>query len=72
MSAIVVYPMNALANSQYGELEKFIRRGFPGGRVPLRFATYIGTREIHDQKQADRGQSARYSFDKLCDARIDI
>ncbi len=34
VSAIVVYPMNALANSQYGELEKFLRRGLPRGREP--------------------------------------
>lgn len=34
VSAIVVYPMNALANSQYGELEKFIRRGFPKELLP--------------------------------------
>jgi len=51
ISAIVVYPMNALANSQYGELEKFVRRGFPEGRSPVRFATYTG-QESHKQKQA--------------------
>ena len=50
ISAIVVYPMNALANSQYGELEKFIRRGFPEGQSPVRFATYTG-QESHDRKQ---------------------
>jgi ATP-dependent helicase YprA (DUF1998 family) len=48
--AIVVYPMNALANSQYCELEKFIRYGFPDGRGPVRFATYTG-QESHEQKQ---------------------
>ena len=37
VQAIVVYPMNALANSQYGELEKFLRHGFPDGRGPVRF-----------------------------------
>ncbi|GAA2920890.1 DEAD/DEAH box helicase [Kitasatospora cinereorecta] len=32
--AIVVYPMNALANSQLGELEKYLRHGFgTGGRA---------------------------------------
>ena len=30
--AIIVYPMNALANSQLGELEKFLRDGYPRGR----------------------------------------
>ena len=29
--AIIVYPMNALANSQIGELEKFLRDGYPPG-----------------------------------------
>jgi ATP-dependent helicase YprA (DUF1998 family) len=32
IKAIVCYPMNALANSQYGELEKFLCAGFPDGR----------------------------------------
>ena len=31
IKAIVVYPMNALANSQRGELEKFLTVGFPAG-----------------------------------------
>lgn len=31
IQAIVVYPMNALCNSQYGELEKFLRVGFAPG-----------------------------------------
>jgi len=31
IQAIVVYPMNALANSQAGELEKFLCYGFPEG-----------------------------------------
>jgi len=42
IKAIIIYPMNALANSQYGELEKFIRSGFPSDRYPLRFAKYTG------------------------------
>ncbi len=32
--AIVVYPMNALANSQLRELEKFLRYGYPDGGEP--------------------------------------
>jgi ATP-dependent helicase YprA (DUF1998 family) len=51
VQAIVVYPMNALANSQYGELEKFLRHGFPDGRGPVRFACYTG-QESDEQKQA--------------------
>ncbi|MBP0456856.1 protein kinase domain-containing protein [Streptomyces montanisoli] len=40
--AIVVYPMNALANSQLGELEKYLRHGFGAGREPVTFARYTG------------------------------
>ncbi|MGH3666452.1 MAG: DEAD/DEAH box helicase, partial [Egibacteraceae bacterium] len=39
---LIVYPMNALANSQFGELEKFIQFGYPAGREPLTFARYTG------------------------------
>jgi len=42
IQAIVVYPMNALANSQFQELEKFLKRGYPDGRGPARFAKYTG------------------------------
>ena len=34
IQAIVVYPMNALANSQWGELEKFLCHGYPDGKRP--------------------------------------
>ena len=40
--AIIVYPMNALANSQLGELEKFLRDGFGDGQEPVTFARYTG------------------------------
>ena len=40
--AVVVYPMNALANSQYGELTKFLCHGFPDGKGPVTFARYTG------------------------------
>ncbi|WP_424921216.1 protein kinase domain-containing protein [Streptomyces sp. wa1] len=40
--AIVVYPMNALANSQLGELEKYLRNGFGTGGEPVTFARYTG------------------------------
>ncbi|MCX8033408.1 MAG: DEAD/DEAH box helicase [Thermoleophilia bacterium] len=40
--AIVVYPMNALANSQYGELQKFLCAGYPDGKGPVTFARYTG------------------------------
>lgn len=42
VQAIVVYPMNALANSQLGELEKFLCRGYPQGKPPVTFRRYTG------------------------------
>src|SRR5690606_17031476 len=40
IKAIIVYPMNALANSQIGELEKFLDHGF--SKRPVTFARYTG------------------------------
>jgi len=48
--AIIVYPMNALCNSQYGELEKFLCYGYPKGDPPVRFARYTG-QEREEEKQ---------------------
>jgi ATP-dependent helicase YprA (DUF1998 family) len=42
IQAIVVYPMNALANSQSGELEKFLKHGYPEGKEPVTYARYTG------------------------------
>lgn len=42
VKAIVVYPMNALANSQLHELEKFLRFGYGEGKEPVTFARYTG------------------------------
>jgi superfamily II DNA/RNA helicase len=39
--AIVIYPMNALANSQLEELDKFLY-GFPEGKRPFSVARYTG------------------------------
>lgn len=49
--AIVVYPMNALANSQLNELEKFLRFGYPDGKGPVTFQRYTG-QENDEQKLA--------------------
>ena len=49
VKAIIVYPMNALANSQCLELEKFLDYGFPGGRGPITFARYTG-QELDEQR----------------------
>ncbi|HXG08670.1 MAG TPA: DEAD/DEAH box helicase [Gemmataceae bacterium] len=40
--AIVVYPMNALANSQLGELKKFLYHGYPDRGGPVTFERYTG------------------------------
>ncbi len=42
IKAIIVYPMNALANSQDEELKKFLEKGYTEGRSPVRFARYTG------------------------------
>ncbi len=42
IQAIVCYPMNALANSQVKELEKFLKSGYPEGGSPVTFARYTG------------------------------
>ena len=34
--------MNALANSQYNELKKYLKDGFPAGSEPVTFARYTG------------------------------
>ncbi len=51
IKAIIVYPMNALANSQAGELEKFLKFGYPEGRGPVTYARYTG-QESDDQKES--------------------
>jgi len=51
IQAVVVYPMNALCNSQYGELEKFLRVGFGPGKEPVRFDRYTGQ---ESREQRDR------------------
>lgn len=51
IKAIVVYPMNALANSQREELDKFLTRGF-GDREPLvTFARYTGQENEQEREQ---------------------
>ena len=42
IAAIVVYPMNALCNSQMEELAKFLGVGFAAGSEPVTFARYTG------------------------------
>lgn len=49
--AIVVYPMNALANSQLGELEKYLRHGFGKDREPVTFARYTGQESTEERRE---------------------
>ena len=55
IQAMVVYPMNALANSQNEELGKFIERGYPEGESLVRFKRYTGQErgEARDAIRAD-------------------
>jgi ATP-dependent helicase YprA (DUF1998 family)/very-short-patch-repair endonuclease len=49
IKAIVVYPMNALANSQLGELEKFLTFAPPGLSGLVTFRRYTG-QESHEER----------------------
>jgi len=51
IQALIIYPMNALANSQFGELKKFLYYGYPEGRPPVKFAQYTG-QEKDEQRRA--------------------
>lgn len=51
IQAIVVYPMNALANSQERELEKFLSFGQWSGGNPVTFRRYTG-QESDEERQA--------------------
>lgn len=50
IKAIVVYPMNALANSQVEELKKFLLFGFDG-RPPVTFRRYTGQESPEDREE---------------------
>ena len=49
VKAIIVYPMNALANSQRGELEKFLQHGYGVGNEPVTFARYTGQEQFDER-----------------------
>ena len=53
IKAVVVYPMNALANSQHEELRKFLEMGYPNGVGPVTFARYTG-QEKGEEREAIR------------------
>lgn len=50
IKAIVVYPMNALANSQENELKKYLNYGYPNEQGPVTFKRYTG-QETDAEKQ---------------------
>ena len=49
IQAIVVYPMNALVNSQEEELGKFLKEGFAKGEQPVTFERYTG--QVSDEER---------------------
>lgn len=51
VKAIIVYPMNALANSQVNELEKFLRFGYGAGNEPVTFARYTGQESLDERSK---------------------
>jgi ATP-dependent helicase YprA (DUF1998 family) len=58
IQAIVVYPMNALANGQQGELEKFLKLGYPDGKGPVTFARYTGQESDEERQRRPTGSSS--------------
>src|SRR5262249_7074499 len=50
IQAIVVYPMNALANSQFGELEKFLCNGYQDGPT-VTCDKYTGQEDLEERKR---------------------
>lgn len=51
IKAIIVYPMNALANSQEGELKKFIEFGYPENLSPITFGKYTGQEDETEREK---------------------
>ncbi len=51
IKAIIVYPVNALANSQCEALEQYLNFGYPPGVEKVRFARYTG-QESDEQRNA--------------------
>jgi ATP-dependent helicase YprA (DUF1998 family)/very-short-patch-repair endonuclease len=51
IKAIVVYPMNALVNSQQEELKKFLAAGYADRKGPVTFRRYTG-QESDEERQA--------------------
>ena len=52
IQAIVVYPMNALANSQDEELRKFLEKGYPEGSRPSASPGTRGRRKVTNERRS--------------------
>lgn len=50
VQAIIIYPMNALANSQMGELDKFLLNGFDGN-PPVTYRRYTGQEKSDERDE---------------------
>jgi ATP-dependent helicase YprA (DUF1998 family) len=50
IQAVIIYPMNALANSQVVELEKFLLYGFDG-RPPVTYKRYTGQEQDEERDE---------------------
>jgi ATP-dependent helicase YprA (DUF1998 family) len=51
IKAIVIYPMNALCNSQMEELKKYLQLGCPEGGEPVTFARYTGQEDESERQR---------------------
>jgi len=51
IKAIVIYPMNALANSQMNELDKFLKLGYETDESPVTFDRYTGQEDKRRRNQ---------------------
>jgi ATP-dependent helicase YprA (DUF1998 family)/very-short-patch-repair endonuclease len=51
IQAVIVYPMNALANSQMGELDKFLHDTYVTGKAPGTYARYTGQESLAEREQ---------------------
>lgn len=51
IQAIIVYPMNALANSQLEELHKYVEYGYSQEEIPIRIARYTGQEKDEERNK---------------------